>query len=262
MQHRLFTLFVFTLYFAAASVGQDTLVLNGNYFGKNLYVINPGQDTGFCVQKVLVNNQLSKDEIRSNSFELDFSLLNIQQNAPLKVYIISKKGCKVKVVNPDAIQPQSTFGFVSAKPDKTGKLVWVVKGEVFSSFIIEQYKWQKWVTVGEVGMTDTVKNNVYIFEIKPTFGPNLFRISHTDIKGNTVYSKQIKYRSLTVKEVFLSSTKVEDNIVFSGETAYEIFDEKGNFISDGIALQVSVSDLPKGKYWVNYDNKTELITKK
>lgn len=250
------------LCFASYAGAQDSIVLSGNYFGKNLYVINPLQDTGFCVTKVMVNNVPTRDEIRSSSFEIDFSLLNIPQSAAVKVSIIYKKGCKVKVVNPDAILPQSTFGFVSAKPDKTGKIIWVVKGEVFSAFTVEQFKWDKWVLVGEVGMNDTIRKDVYAFEMKPHFGQNIFRISHTDIKGNTVYSKQIKYKSMAVKEVFLASTKVETDIVFSSETAYEIFDEKGNFISDGTAQQVSIAELPKGKYWVNYDNKTELVTKK
>ena len=31
---------------------------------------------------------------------------------------------------------------------------------------------------------------------------------------------------------------------------------------DGTGTDVSITDLPKGKYWVNYDNKTEMVTKK
>jgi hypothetical protein len=254
-------LFCFTL---ASGFAQDTLVLEGHYYGKNLYVINPtcGNDTAYGLIKVLVNGKITKDEIKSNSFEVDFSLLELNNGDVVKVLFIYKKGCLPKIINTDVLQPQSTFAFVSAKPDKTGKIIWVTKGELYSSFTIEQYRWKKWITVGEVDNTDTLRKNTYTFEVKPHFGQNLFRISHSDQKGNTVYSKTVKYRLATAKEVFISSLKVTDVITFSAETSYEIFDEKGNFLLDGIDIEVSITDLPKGKYWVNYDNKTEMVTKK
>ncbi len=60
----------------------------------------------------------------------------------------------------------------------------------------------------------------------------------------------------------LISSKVSDILKFSEETFYEIFDERGGFIRDGYGSEEDVSDLSKGKYWVNYDNKTEIFTKK
>jgi hypothetical protein len=260
---KIILLFLFCFAFASG-FAQDTLVLEGHYYGKNLYVINPtcGNDTVFGLTRVLVNGKITKDEIKSNSFEVDFSLLEINNGDVVKVLFIYKKGCLPKIINPDVLQPQSTFAFVSAKPDKTGKIIWIVKGELFSSFTIEQYRWKKWITVGEVDNTDTLRKNTYTFDVKPHYGQNLFRISHSDQKGNTVYSKTVKYRSATAKEVFISSLKVTDVITFSAETSYEVFDEKGNFLLDGVDTEVSITDLPKGKYWVNYDNKTEMVTKK
>jgi hypothetical protein len=260
---KLVSIFLFCFVFTPGFT-QDTLTLEGHYYGKNLYVINPtcGNDDNFGITQVLVNGKITKDEIKSNSFEVDFSLLELSNGADVKVSFIYTKGCDPKIINPDILQPQSTFAFVSAKSDKTGKITWIVKGELFSSFSVEQYRWKKWITVGEVDNNDTLRKNTYTFDIKPHFGQNLFRISHTDQKGNTVYSKTVKYRLATAKEVFISSLKVTDAITFSAETSYEIFDEKGNFLMDGIAAEVSITDLPKGKYWVNYDNKTEMVTKK
>jgi hypothetical protein len=243
---------------------QDTIVLQGHYFGKNLYVLNPsiGKDTVYCLKKILVNNQPTKDELRSNSLEIDFSQLGIQNGADVKIKIIHETACTPKVINPEVLQPQSTFAFIIAKADKTGKLVWQVKGDLFSAFTVEQFRWKKWITLGEVDITDTVKKNFYAFEFKPHFGPMQFRISHTDEKGNIVYSKLIKYRSATAKEIFLTTTKVTNDVTFTGETAYEVFDEKGNYIQDGYGISINITDLAKGKYWINYDNKTEMVTKK
>lgn len=255
------------LLFSLAAFPQDSLVLQGHYNGKNLYVINPtvvvGKDSSYCVKKVTVNNQITKDEIHSNSFQIDFFQLGLQNGAAVNVCILYCKGCTPKVVNPEALQTKSNFSFVSAKIDKSAKFTWTVKGDLYSSFTVEQFRWNKWMTIGDVDNMDTIRKNVYSFDIKLHFGLNEFRVSHTDEKGNTVYSKIIKCQSpVAVKEIFLTATKVTDEISFTGETAFEIFDDKGNFISDGYGDKVSITDLPKGKYTVNYDNKTETISKK
>ena len=46
------------------------------------------------------------------------------------------------------------------------------------------------------------------------------------------------------------------------KVASTFIDDKGNFILDGYGKEVNVSDIEKGKYWVNYDNRTEVISKK
>jgi len=253
--------------FSFVAFSQDSLLLQGHYNGKNLYVINPtvvvGRDSSFCVKKVKVNNQATDDEIRSNSFQIDFSQLYLQIGTTVKVSILYGKGCAPTVVNPEVLQTKSNFAFVNFKADKTSKLLWTVKGDLYSSFIIEEFRWNKWMTIAEVDNADTIKKSTYSYEIKPHFGINQFRVSHTDEKGNTTYSKTIRYQAPpTVKEIFLTSTKVADEISFTGETAFEIFDEKENFILDGYGDKVKITDLPKGKYTVNYDNKTEIISKK
>ena len=250
--------------FSVPVFAQDTIVTQGHYYGKNLYVINPTDTVKktYAVRKVLVNGELSKDEIKSNSFEIDFSLLNLAQGTAVKVLVIYNKGCKVKVINPEVLQPQSNFAFVISKADKVGKLIWTVKGDINSAFTVEQFRWKKWITLGEVEIADTVKKNMYSFETKPHFGNNQFRISHTDGKGIITYSKPIKYRNPLQKEVMLTSNKFTESITFTGETAYEIFDEKGTFVTDGYGKEINTTDLMKGKYWLNYDNKTEMVTKK
>ena len=245
-------------------LAQDTISLQGNYYGKNIYVTNPSldNDTLFCVKKVLINSELSKDEIRSNSFEIDFCLLNIEEGRSVKIQIIHHSKCTPQIVNPEVIETQNNFLFSNVKIDKTGKIIWDVKGNLYGPFTIEQYKWKKWLTAKTVEIADSLNSGWYEITIKPHSGYNQFRISHTDEKGNVVYSKLIKYRPSTVKEVFITSLKVKDEILFTEETAYEIYDDIGNFIKDGYSLKVTVSDLPKGKYYINYDNKTELISKK
>jgi len=261
MRKKISFILLFLLCFTGTIIAEE-IILKGNYYGFNLHVLNPGNNDSFCVTEVLVNNQKTQDEINSNAFEIDFSLLNLKIGDPLIVIIRHKSGCKPEIVNPKALQPSVNVAFLSPKVDKSGKLIWGIKGDLMEEpLIIEQFRWNKWIKIGELSATDTVKKNSYSFEFIPHTGINQFRIFFNDANGNQVYSKLIKFTSRN-PEINLVSTKVTDKLVFSAETQYEIFDLKGNFITEGYGREIDVADLEKGKYWLNYDNKSVNFTKK
>jgi len=56
-----------------------TIVLDGNYHGKNLYVQNPfaSSGVGYCTIEVEVNGQVTTDEINSSAYEIDFSFFQL-----------------------------------------------------------------------------------------------------------------------------------------------------------------------------------------
>ncbi len=247
----------------AINVFAGEIILKGNYYGFNLHVINPSDGDGFCVTAVLVNDKPTMDEINSNAFEVDFSLLNLKIGDPVTVIINHKNTCKPEVINPKALQVVEKLSFISPKVDKTGtKINWGIKGDLMDEpMIIEQFRWNKWMKIGELLATDSVKNNSFSLEIKPHSGINQFRILFTDENDNPVYSKIIKYTSRN-PAITLLSAKVTDKLNFSGDTQYEIFDLKGNFISEGFGKEADVSDLEKGKYWLNFDNTSINFTKK
>ena len=238
------------------------IILKGVYYGLNLYVNNPSVDKGFCVTKVLVNGIQTNDEIQSNAFEIDFSLLELKNGDPVTVKIIHKDNCTPAVINPKVLEISEAVSMVYAKVDRTGKLIWGMTGEMPDDvFIIEQFRWNKWINIAEVSTADSIKKNAYAFDIVPHSGINQYRILRTDINDNPVYSKIIKYTSRT-PELTLESARVSDKLVFSAESQYEIFDMKGNFLSEGFGKEVDVSELEKGKYWVNFDNKSLNFTRK
>lgn len=256
------TCILFFLMFFAANLSAQEITLKGNYYGFNLHVLNPSVGNGFCTTAVLVNNNPTMDEINSNAFEIDFSLMNLKIGDPVTVVIKHKSGCKPEVINPKALQQSENVSFVSPKADKTGKINWGIKGNLMDEpMIIEQYRWNKWIKIGELTPADTVRKNIYSFETVPHSGINQFRILFNDENDNPVYSKTIKYISRN-PEITLESAKVSDKLVFSADTQYEIFDMKGNFISEGFGKEADVTDLEKGKYWLNFDNKSVNFTKK
>jgi hypothetical protein len=259
---RIFSLLFFHL-LLLSSLSAAEIALNGNYYGNNLVVVNPSLGTGFCVTEVLVNGTKTQDEIRSNSFEIDFSLLGLKTGDAVKVVIRHQSGCVPTIVNPTALSAQVAFSFVFAKFDRAGKFTWNIKGEAGEDpFFVEQFRWNKWVQVAEVRSEDSTRFNTWLTDVNSHLGLNQFRVLKIDPNGNPVYSKVVKFNNIKAVEVTLTSPKVTDKILFSAETMYELFDQKGNYVSGGIALEVDVTEIEKGKYFLNYDTKSVTITKK
>lgn len=252
----------FLLMFCFSGFSQQ-IELHGQYNGENLYILNSSDKDGeFCVNELIVNGEKTNDEFNSSSFEIDFSQLELEIGSPVKIILTHKAGCIPKIVNPEAIRLQNNFTFKMIDISRKGILTWTIDGDAGDeAFEIQQFRWNKWVKVAEVKIQDTLTLNKYSFEIQPHYGQNLFRVTQTDKYGKTVYSAEEKHRTM-VKEIFLLSIKVGDELEFTAETFYEIYTEDGEFLKSGNESEVDVSELSKGSYWVNYDNKTERFVKK
>ena len=238
------------------------IVVEGIYQGKNLYVQNPfaGSGVGFCTTEVLVNDVKSTDEIQSSAFEIDFSNFKLKMGDKIKVTIKHKDDCKPKVLNPEVLKPTSTFEMVSFKAEES-VVKWTTKGESGPlPFVVEQFRWNKWVKAGEVDGKGIATENNYSVKVNNHSGINKFRISQTDYKGPK-YSNTIQYRSSS-PEVTFFPVKASKDITFSTETMYEIYDQYGNLVKKGVAKEVDISSLPKGPYYLNFDNKTENFIRK
>ena len=56
---------------------------------------------------------------------------------------------------------------------------------------------------------------------------------------------------------------MKNTLDFSSETLYEIYDTYGNLVKKGFGQSISVENLNKGLFYVNYDSKTgEVVNKK
>ena len=165
-----------------------------------------------------------------------------------------------------SLKPRSTFNIESIKIDpKTGRLIWVTSGEMGSlPFIVEQYKWNKWVKVGEVPGKGTPSLHSYSVPVHFHSGLNRFRVKQVDYTKKPHYSQVITYKSNTPPVTFKpgNGKKVSDKIYFSAPTDYEIYDYYGRLKLKGYSKTVDVSSLPKGTYFINYGNKTEIFIKK
>jgi hypothetical protein len=239
------------------------ITLEGIFQGKNLYVMNPfsSSGVGFCVYEVTVNGKVTTDEINSSAFEIDLSVFQFNVGDKIAVSIKHKENCVPKVLNPEVLKPKSTFAASALSVEKDGTVKWTATGEAGKlPFVVEQYRWNKWVKVGEVDGKGTAGPNHYSLKVAPHSGNNKFRIKQVDYTKKPKYSDEINFRSLTPPVTF--SRKSANEITFTSETMYEIYDYYGNIVLKGVSDKVDVSKLAKGKYFLNYDNSMDEFQKK
>jgi hypothetical protein len=248
------------------------IILEGNYQGKTLYVQNPfaAGGVGFCVTEVRVNGNITTDEITSSAFEIDLKSHKLNIGDKVEVKIFHKADCKPKVLNPEVLKPKSTFEVVNMSADKDGTLKWSTKSETGKlAFVVEQFRWNKWVKVGEVQGNGTPNTNEYSFKVSPHSGKNQLRVRQTDYSGQPRLSKAVDFIS-DVIEIDYAPLKATKEVNFfakgksdkASETMYEIYDQYGNIVKKGYGSKVDVSNLPKGGYFINFDNKMGEFTKK
>lgn len=250
--------------FSCIQLSAGVIVLEGHYQGKNLYVQNPfaGSGVGFCTFEVTINGNVTTDETNSSAFEIDFTNAQLKIGDPVIVKIKHKDDCKPKVLNPEVLKPKSTFNIKTLNLDKDGNFTWTTTGESgILTYIVEQYRWNKWVKVGEVEGIGSPSEHSYKFTITPHSGENKVRVKQVDYTGSPRYSQAAKAMSVSA-EVTFSPVKVKDEILFSSETLYEVYDAYGNIVKRGYGAKIDVTNLKKGLYYLSYDNKTDKFTKK
>jgi hypothetical protein len=201
------------------------------------------------------------DEINSSAFEVDLSVYGFKKGDELVVNIKYKEGCKPKVLNPEVLNPVASFEIKDLKI-QGDKIEWSTVNESGPlPFIIEQFRWNKWVKVGEVKGKGKPSLNKYSAPVRLTSGENKFRIKQVDYRKKPRYSEEVTTIS-SKPEVTFKPERVDDVITFSAPTMYEIYDAYGGIVFKGYGDQVKVGGLEKGKYYINYDNKMERFTKK
>ncbi len=253
MKNILFLILLTTSY---CSINAGTLVLEGKYQNENLYVINGQTENGvgFCTYQVSINGRISTDEVNSSSFEIDFTQFNILPGTPVIVKIDHKDDCSPRVINPQVLQPHATFEVLDINIDKNEILNWTTKNEMGPlPYTIEQFRWHKWIKVGEVLGTGKMSKNTYSFKISPHSGENKFRVKQVGFGDVSKKSTSISYVSSVATPTYVIS-RDSKTISFSDETMYQIYDAYGIITKQGFGKNLDVSNLKKGVYYICYDN--------
>ncbi len=241
-----------------------TLVIQGKYQNKNLFVQNffGGSGVGFCAVEVKVNGQITTDEVNSSAFEIDLAALRLKYGENITVEIVHKDGCTPKVLNMEDLKPKPTFEVITMNITSAGLLKWSTKSENGAlPYIIEQFKWNKWVPVGEVDGLGTPDNHDYSFLVAPHSGENKFRVKQVGLGLIPKFSASVLLNSMSEKPSYKIS-KEQDAIQFSYETGYEAYDIYGLVVKKGFGKEINIGNLLIGKYYLCYDNQVTEIEKK
>lgn len=241
------------------------LVVEGKFQNKNIYVQNAfgGNGVGFCATEIKVNGRITTDEVNSSAFEIDLAAMNIKPGDKVTIEIVHKNDCVPVVLNPEVLKPRPTFEIVSMNINTMGVLKWTAKNETGSlPYVIEQYKWNKWVPVGEVQGAGTSENHDYSFQVTTHSGENKFRVKQVGLGSNPKVSNAVILNSMTEKPTYAIS-KDGKAVQYSYETFFEVYDVFGTIVKKGFGSQTNIENLPKGKYYLCYDNlMTEFEKKK
>ena len=238
------------------------LEISGTYQGQNLYFQNPfnNSGTGFCTTKVLVNNQVTNDSIHSSAYEVDLGVYGFKIGDTVNIQIFHKPDCAPKLLSNYHIT-RNRIEFSDLSIDQDGVFHWKAKNEIAKlPYIIEVFKWNHWVKLGEVegkgsqvsGVGSTIVHE-YQFKVLPHSGENKIRV-----KQELNVSNAITWNS-GLEEVNIFEITAEKKIKFTSVTAYEIFDEYGNICKRDRSMNIDCSSLDFGAYYLHYDNKEQKI---
>lgn len=246
------------------SIDAATLVIEGKYQNKNLFVQNffGNSGIGFCAQEIKVNGRITTDETNSSAFEIDLGSLHLKFGDKVLIEISHKEGCMPKVLNPEDLKPKPTFEIVSMTVSDNGQLRWTTKNEAGSiPFIIEQYKWNKWVPVGELSGVGTPDTHDYTFQVSMHSGENKYRVKQTGTGAFPKYSNAVTATSSREKPGY-TITKDGKGLQFSAETGYEVYDVYGIIVKKGFGNEIKIENLRKGKFYLCFDNTVTEFDKK
>ncbi|MFI5151015.1 MAG: hypothetical protein ACHQRM_14865 [Bacteroidia bacterium] len=246
--------------------GQEHLALTGLYSGKNLYIENgnfckDSADNFWCTTAVTVNGKEVQVE-RSSAYEIYLDSLGFKKGDSISIVIYHKACCKPKLLYD---WPATGVGceFNSLTIDSTGMLNWKTRkegGKLF--FVVQNYRWNKWIKVAEVEGKGGLGENEYSLKVSLHSGDNKFRIMHTNSSNLPRYSKDIMYapRDKNKGKISLKSFRIQKQLEFTAESDYQIFDAYGNLVTKGRGISVDCSKMPRGMYYVCFDNEiTEFI---
>lgn len=252
------------LFISVNAMSESILTLEGQYQAKNLYVSNAvaSSGVGYCAYEVRVNGNITTDMVQSSAFEIDLSIYKFAPGDAVTVQIIHNEGCSPKVLNPMSIKPMPTFKVKDMNLSNDGLLTWSTTGESGSlPYNVEQFKWNKWVKVGEVQGVGSENENKYDFKITLTSGENKIRVTQKGNLGKIVPSTAVTTVSTVEKPTWEYNEKT-GKITFTKDTSFEIFDKFGQARIRGYGKEINISTLQDDDYYLCFDNIVENFKKK
>jgi hypothetical protein len=117
------------------------------------------------------------------------------------------------------------------------------------------------VYVGEVQGVGNPDIHDYSFQISTHSGENKFRVKQVGLGATPKVSTPVIINSVVDRPSFMI-TKNNKAIQYTFETAFEVYDAFGTVVKKGFGKETDIDNLPKGKYYLCYDNQVSEFDKK
>ncbi len=251
------------LLFTLNSVAKITRV-EGIFQGKNLFVQNSLVDDKkgeFCIKSVTINGEEIPDEVRSSAFVISLDRMGLEMGEEITIVFKHANDCAPLIINTEVLKPLSTYKIADHEM-KDGSLIIKTTNESSKlTFYVEEYRWDRWLSIDEIMGKGGPGDNTYKIKIYPHNGLNMYRLKQIDHMNSVHYSDTIEY-NLDIEKVKLKTPgRVTDEIVFSKETLYELYNSFGERVRFGGGAVINVSDLPKDFYFLSFGNNVVEIEK-
>ena len=257
-------LFITLLLISLQSFGQASREINGRFFKKNLYIVNPMTVTQrLCIDSIYVNRVLAYDSIKETGVEVDFTELGYQCGDSVNVIIYHKNDCSPSPIGPEIISPKATVEYVNVTVTQDGVLEWYTSNEMYEgTFKIEQKLWGIWHTIDEVPAEGTPCQieQKYQRKVALTHGINEFRVRKHLMRDSDPSMSAKTTSGLTPAEG--SYDKSKKSFVISRPTVYRVEDQKGEVVVFGQGNLIDMRSMKKGEYTIHFDSSTTTIKHK
>ncbi|MGC9331472.1 MAG: hypothetical protein ACP5DZ_06295 [Bacteroidales bacterium] len=238
--------------------------VEGIFQGKNLFVQNSLVDDKkgeFCIKSVTINGEEIPDEVRSSAFIISLDRMGLELGEKITIVFRHENNCAPLIINPEVLKPLSTYKIKKHEIIGDYLVVETTNESSKLTFYVEEYRWDRWLSIDEIQGEGGPGDNTYKIRIYPHNGTNMYRLKQIDHLNRVHYSDTMEYY-LDVEKVKLKTPgRIKDEIVFSKETLYELYNSFGERVRFGGGSVINVFDLPKGFYFLSFGNNVVEIEK-
>ncbi len=160
----------------------------------------------------------------------------------------------ITLVQLNVVAQTDTCKFTQISATKAGAVSWTTQKESLKKpFVVEVWRWNKWLKIGEVFAKGTPTTNMYRFNTVPHHGLNKVRVwllNENYACDSTSFTSEVPVVTYEIKNKIVK---------FNTETLYEVVDSKGTSVKRGYSKELFCNDLA-GTYTLYYDNKTKQLS--
>lgn len=236
------------------------ITLRGTYQGKDIFVQNPFNSStkSFCTTGVYVNGARILDAPSISAFKIDLSHFNDGES--IEIRIEYNEGCSPSIVNPTALKTSEEFQFMNFQVDHNS-INWTVNGERGGDYYIYHESQENDWSVMDTVVARGSESSGYSRKPSHRIGDNKYQIKYID-KHQEEHKSDIVVFTASENYITFYPQIATTSIILSDTCEYEIEDYFGKKIKKGSGIEIPVTGIKPGKYYLIIQNRKEQFIKR